>query len=142
MSIYDRLLCLNNYISPVLSRNWRLQMEDPSRKTVWGRFGSPLLGHEPPKIGKMRFGSCEGEVASPPSLHRLRTNFLKRKGALKDLQSVRWQLHHGFHEITIFLAQNLCKFGANIFLQNFFVSFAHEAQKRFWTKRKLLRKIC
>ena len=37
-----RLACLNNQISPVLSRNWRLKMKDPSRKTVWGRFGSPL----------------------------------------------------------------------------------------------------
>ena len=35
-------------------------------KTVWGRFGSPM---GTPQIGKMRFGSCVGEVAFPPSLN-------------------------------------------------------------------------
>ena len=38
-------------------------MEDHSRKTVWRRFGNN--GDE--LIGKMRFGSCAGEVTFPPS---------------------------------------------------------------------------
>ena len=37
-------------------------MEDPSRKTVWGRFGSPM-GTRTAAKGKMRFGRGAGEVA-------------------------------------------------------------------------------
>ena len=46
-------------------------MHDYSWKTVWRRFGN----HGDEQIGKMRFGSCAGEVTFPPSSGSvLRTN--------------------------------------------------------------------
>ena len=45
-----------------LSRNWRLETKD-----CLGEVRKPMGTHTAPKIGKMRFGSCAGEVAFPPS---------------------------------------------------------------------------
>ena len=60
----DRLPCLNYRISAVLSRIWRLQMEDHSQKTVWERFRSPMVTRTAAK-----FRSCAGEVAFPRSFN-------------------------------------------------------------------------
>ena len=61
-------------------------MEDPSRKTVWGRFGSPM-GTRTAAKGKMRFGRCAGEVAFPPSSHSIPTAW--NYSAIRILSSCR-----------------------------------------------------